>query len=175
MTRRAPHPEPWVHSSIEIRGSAVEGRGLFASEPIEAEQRVVRFGGQLVSYEDLVRLLAEAGRSGRYLDTLQVGAETHLVLPDGSAAHFGNHSCEPNVWLDGPFDLVTRRDVSPDEEVTVDYATFSTLPDFAMVCECATSSCRGRVTGNDWKLGSLQDRYESHWTPAALELIEFHR
>jgi len=175
MAKQEPDSEPWVHPVIEIRESAAQGRGLFASGPIQAGQRVVRFGGHLVTHEQLVRLLTEAGQSGRYIDTLQVGINTHLVLPEGTTAHYGNHCCDPNVWLDGPFDLVSRRDIAPDEEVTVDYATFSILPGFVMACKCATSSCRSRITGNDWQLESLQNRYGNHWTPAALELIKSHR
>lgn len=79
------------------------------------------------------------------------------------------------MWLAGSFELVARREIRPDEEITVDYATFSTLPDFMMGCHCATSSRRRRVGGNDWPLSELQDRYGEHWAPVARGLISSQR
>lgn len=166
-----PDAEPWVHPVLEVRLSAIAERGLFARDPLAVGERVIRFGGRIVTDGQLVDLFAKADHAGRYVDTLHVDIDSHLVLPDASIAHFGNHSCDPNVWLEGPFNLVARRKIHRDEEVTVDYATFSTLPDFAMMCHCAASSCRARVTGNDWQLPELQHRYGDHWSPAAMRLI----
>ena len=52
-----------------------------------------------------------------------------------------NHSCEPSAWLSG-LDLVARRELSPGEEITVDYATFCNelMPSFD--CECGALACR---------------------------------
>lgn len=164
----------WTRSS-RCANRQVAGQGLFAREPLSAGDRVIRFGGRIVTGEQLEEVFAEADRTGRYVDTLHVETDGHLVLPDDSIAHFGNHSCDPNVWLDGTFDLVARRKIRPGEEITVDYATFSTLPGFVMACRCQTSACRGRVTGNDWQLLELQDRYGEHWTPVVVSLISAHR
>lgn len=170
-----PDTEPWVHPVLEVRESAVAERGLFASESLSAGDQVIRLGDRIITDEQLVEVFAEASRTGRYVDTLHIDTDRHLVLPKGSTAHFGNHSCDPKVWLNGPFDLVARREIPSDEEITVDYATFSTLPDFTMTCQCSTSSCRGQVTGNDWRPPELQHRYGEHWAPVAIGLISSRR
>lgn len=170
-----PKAEPWVHSTLEVRPSRIAEHGLFASDSLSAGDRVIRFGGRIVTDNELEEAFAEADRTGAYVDTLHVHTDRHLVLPASSTAHFGNHSCDPNVWLDGPFDLVARRNIASGEEVTVDYATFSTMPSFAMTCHCGTASCRGRVTGNDWQLPELQARYSERWAPVALSLIASRR
>ena len=170
-----PKAEPWVHPTLEVRPSQIAEHGLFANDSLSAGDKVIRLGGRIVTDVELEEVFAEADRTGRYVDTLHVDTDRHLVLPANSTAHFGNHSCDPNVWLDGPFDLVARRDIASGEEVTVDYATFSTMPSFAMTCQCATTSCRGRVTGNDWQLPELQDRYGERWAPVALSLIASRR
>ena len=175
VTLYRPDAEVWVHPALEVRASGIAEHGLFASEPIAAGNGVIRFGGRIVTDAQLEEAFAEAHRTGQYVDTLHVDTNRHLILPEGSIAHFGNHSCEPTVWLDGPFVLAARRDIQSDEEITVDYATFSTLPNFTMPCHCAAASCRGRVTGNDWQLRELQNRYGQHWTPAALRLISSQR
>ncbi|WP_040492203.1 SET domain-containing protein [Ilumatobacter nonamiensis] len=175
MTLHVPDAEPWVHPSLEVRESAIAGHGLFAGELLSAGDLVIRFGGRIVSDVELAEAFADADRSGRYVDTFHLETDRHLVLPQGSTAHFGNHSCDPNVWLAGPFELIARREIRPDEEITVDYATFSILPDFMMTCHCASSSCRRRVSGNDWQLSELQDRYGEHWAPVAWGLISSQR
>jgi D-alanine-D-alanine ligase len=60
-----------------------------------------------------------------------------------------NHSCEPSAWLDG-MNLVARRDLSPGEEITMDYATLynETMPAFD--CACGSDACRGVIRGTDY-------------------------
>jgi hypothetical protein len=63
--------------------------------------------------------------------------------------------------------LVARRDIEAGEEVTSDYAT-STGIDYALTCNCGAAICRGTITGDDWRLPELQQRYGEHWVPALL-------
>src|SRR5438045_2910448 len=51
------------------------------------------------------------------------------------------------------------------EELTLDYALFSVAPEWRMECHCGSSLCRGVVTGNDWRLLELQERYAGHFSP----------
>jgi hypothetical protein len=43
-------------------------------------------------------------------------------------------------------------------------------PGFTMDCACGapTSLCRGTVTGDDWRLPELRERYGAHWVPVLL-------
>ena len=45
----APPETCWLHPGVEVRESPIEGRGLFATEPIKAGSVVARLGGRLVS------------------------------------------------------------------------------------------------------------------------------
>jgi hypothetical protein len=71
---------------------------------------------------------------------------------------FLNHSCEPNVGVQGQIVFVAMRDVGAGEELTLDYATIDhdTPP---MVCRCGAAACRGVVTGRDWQRPELQRKY----------------
>ena len=171
MEHRSPAPQVWTHPNLEIRDSSVAGRGLFARHEIKVGEAVIQLGGRLVTTNELAKLFAVAETTSRYVDTIQIEADSHLVLPEGSTAHFGNHSCDPNLWYDGEFILIARRHIARNEEATVDYATFSAVSGFSMECQCLASSCRQQVTGDDWRLHHLQERYGDHWTPAALALI----
>jgi hypothetical protein len=80
-----------------------------------------------------------------------------------------NHSCDPNTWFAGP-DLVTRRAIAPDEELTYDYATGAT--ELTLYCHCETYRCRQVVEGTDWQIPQLQQRYAGHFAPEVQKLID---
>lgn len=155
--------------------SSIEGRGLLATEAVPAGTIVIRLSGRLVLTAELRALIEAAdARAAPYVDTITVDDGTHLVLPPGTSAHFGNHSCDPTLWHVGPYELSTRRDLAVGDEATVDYATQSGAAGFVMACHCGTAVCRGRVTSEDWRIPVLQKRYGSHWVPALQVRIARH-
>ena len=68
-------------------------------------------------------------------------------------------------------ELAARRDIAADEEVTNDYATSTSDPHFSMGCSCGSPLCRDTMTGNDWRLPELRQRYGDHWVPALITRI----
>jgi hypothetical protein len=74
----------------------------------------------------------------------------------------------PNLWWDGPYDLIARRAIRAGEELTNEYATSTAVDGFTMTCECRTSVCRGLVCGDDWMRSDLQARYDGHCVPLLL-------
>jgi SET domain-containing protein len=158
----------WVHPCVVVRDSVIEGRGLFATKELGADAIILVLGGRLVTTDELTRLIEDtnADPSHHYVDTLTIDENAHLVLPPGSLVHFGNHSCDPNLWHVGPYAIATRRVIQMGEELTVDYGTQSGAAEFSMACGCGADFCRGFVSSNDWRLPALQERYQSHWVPA---------
>jgi len=152
----------WVHPDVAVGASPIHGRGLFAARPVAAGTTVMRLGGRLVSTADLGRLLA----GPEFVDTITVAEDRHLVLPPGTTAHWGNHSCAPTLWHDGPYALTARRDVAAGGELTLDYGTHTGDPAVRMPCACGAPTCRHEVTGDDWRRPDLWARYGSHWSPA---------
>jgi hypothetical protein len=162
----------WLHPHIQVLPSAIHGRGLFAAQPLVAGAVVATLAGRLVSGKELHQLLADVNASQRYLDTICVDDNVHLVLPPGQPIHYGNHSCDPNLWHVGACTLATRRDVGAGEELTVDYATQTTAADFQMPCRCRAPTCRHIITGNDWQIPPWRARYQGHVVPAVAKRIE---
>jgi hypothetical protein len=79
------------------------------------------------------------------------------------AGYYMNHSCEPTTVAFGKM-YVAFKDIEEGEEITYDYATSETHFDRVAMCHCGSKRCRGKVTGEDWKLGELQQRYPpSSW------------
>lgn len=137
--------------------SGISGRGLFAIGPISAGEVVAVKGGHIV---DSATLLALPERL--QMTEIQIAEGLHLVaLTDEEyepVMLFINHSCEPNVGFAGNVVLATMRDVAADEELATDYALFD-VPANSMVCSCGTPSCRGTITGDDWRDPLLRGRY----------------
>lgn len=83
-----------------------------------------------------------------------------------------NHSCDPNLGWTSARTLVARRDIAPGDELTIDYATCISDPDFVLYCHCETYRCRQLVEGGDWRIPQLQLRYAGHWAPDVQRLID---
>ncbi|MGA1442302.1 MAG: SET domain-containing protein-lysine N-methyltransferase, partial [Ilumatobacteraceae bacterium] len=84
---------------------------------------------------------------------------------------FINHSCEPNCGFTDDSTLVAMRDIAAGESVTFDYAMSDTNSFIAFECRCETSLCRGRMSGSDWRLPQLQQRYAGWFAPHVARLI----
>jgi hypothetical protein len=167
-----PPDDVWALGHLRVGASSIAGDGLFAGADIAAGTLVFRLGGSLVSTVELDALIADATGEGRYVDTITVFDDAHLVVPEGAIVHFANHSCDPNLWHDGPYEVRARRDVPAGAELTIDYGTNSGAPGFTMTCTCNAQSCRGLVTSDDWRREDLRHRYGSHWVPALARRIE---
>ncbi|MFO7564871.1 MAG: SET domain-containing protein-lysine N-methyltransferase [Enhygromyxa sp.] len=135
------------------------GFGLYAVEPIEAGELLVRRGGAV---------LGRSGRAGLPLSlraiTLQIADDRFLVPIHPCAGDRVNHSCDPNAGMSGPFSLVAMRVILPGEEMCYDYA-MSEGSDFEVECRCGAPSCRGRVSGRDWRRPALWRRYAGYFSP----------
>lgn len=66
---------------------------------------------------------------------------------------------------------IALRDIEAGEELTYDYATTdSRHANFA--CFCGSPNCRKVITGNDWMLLELQERYRGYFQKNIQEKID---
>ncbi len=160
----------WRSPKVELRRSRFGGRAAFAAEPIERDERVAVKVGHVVGFDEAQRLTAEIGDY-----SLQIDDE--LFLSPRSADEYEtmvvhmNHSCEANVGFAGNVVYVAMRDIAAGEELCHDYALARTKP-YRLDCDCGTPSCRGQVTGADWRLAEVQDRYRGYFMPHVQALID---
>jgi SET domain-containing protein len=71
---------------------------------------------------------------------------------------FSNHSCEPNIGVQGQIVFVALRQILPGEELTHDWATTDD-DEYTLECRCGAPTCRRILTGKDWKRQDLQRKY----------------
>jgi SET domain-containing protein len=139
---------------------------MFAAAPIAAGEIVAVAGGVVMTEEEFQAYRATVTR----WNATQIGEALHLVdliqAPDASSGSI-NHSCDSNLWLKDEVTLVARRDIVAGEELTLDYAltTIESSWTLDQPCHCGSSLCRQAVTGNDWLLPDVRERYASHFAP----------
>ncbi len=144
------------------------GHGLIARASIPAGERLLVWGGAIVDHDQLTSLPELLQRR-----SVQVDEGLYLVTPvDDEPADFINHSCDPNAGLQGQLTVVAMRDITPGEEVCFDYAMTDASPYDQFECSCDTPHCRGQVTGNDWMLPQLQERYRGYFSTYVQKRIE---
>ncbi|HET8532609.1 MAG TPA: SET domain-containing protein-lysine N-methyltransferase [Methylomirabilota bacterium] len=141
----------------EVRVSPIHGQGLFARIAIAAGEIVAAKGGHVLTGSEWAALEPALGPA-----EIQIG-EDLFIAPvredhrDGSML-YTNHSCDPNLAIQGQIVLVAMRDIAAGEELTIDWATTDD-GDHELACRCGSPRCRGVVTGKDWMRPELQERY----------------
>lgn len=144
---------------IEIKPSRIlDGEvGLFAARNLRRGSVVVdasHFSDlRLVSWKSFNKL--DRITQKKIMDYCPGSVKGFLAPPDMnyiSIAWHMNHSCNPNVGFNASDDFILIRDVKKGEELRWDYGYDETNPAFKMKCTCGEKECRGKVTGNDWRL-----------------------
>lgn len=111
----------WRSPKTAVRASAIQGRGLFATEEIRAGEMVAIKGGFIFGREDLANVAARLGPAEiQVADGFFIGPVLEDEREGGMI--FSNHSCDPNVGVAGQIVFVALRDVPPGEELTHDWA-----------------------------------------------------
>jgi SET domain-containing protein len=154
----------WLDPRIAVRVSSLGGSGSFATAPIAAGEVVIRWGGLVLRADELDKIALKP-------DSIIPIAEGLFMATPAEATdvsdYYLNHSCDPALWMVDAASFAARRDIAPGSELTADYAFWQDddgfVPDWN--CGCGAALCRGKVTGADWRLRALQERYRGHFSP----------
>ncbi|MBL7175952.1 MAG: SET domain-containing protein-lysine N-methyltransferase [Desulfobacteraceae bacterium] len=142
----------------QVRESPIHGKGLFAKQAIAAGEIVAVKGGYILTKQEWTTLERQLGSA-----EVQISEEL-FIAPTGEeqvegCMVYSNHSCDPNIAIQGQIVFVAMRDIAPGEELTHDWATTDDL-DYVMECNCGSPNCRHIVTGKDWMKKELQEKYK---------------
>jgi SET domain-containing protein len=122
---------------ITRRKSSVQGYGVFATQEIARNAKVIDYAGELIRNGK-----ACEAREERYMkqDCVWVFRVNRAWSRDanvgGNVARFINHSCAPNCWIDVVGKTIwirAARRIYPGEELTYDYAIDGEL---TIPCRC---------------------------------------
>ena len=159
----------YISPKATVRESPIQGRGLFAVEPIAQGEIVCVKGGHIFDRDVLDRVAKMLGPAEiQIADNLFIGPLEESER-EGSMI-FSNHSCEPNIGVQGQIVFVALRDIKLGEELTHDWATTDD-DDYEMECNCGAQSCRRTISGQDWRRKELQEKYDGHMSWYLMEKI----
>jgi hypothetical protein len=153
----------WFNPKTDKRVSPIQGRGLFAREAISAGEIVAVKGGSIMDAAAFARIRDAVSPA-------EIQIEDGLYIAPSSAEEVEanilclNHSCHPNVGVRGQITFVAMRDIPAGAELTIDYAMIDGDPAERMECFCGAPECRKIITGNDWRLRELQQRYAGYFS-----------
>ena len=151
----------WLSPSAEARPVGDNGWGIFARETIPAGTTVAAFGGWSLRGRTLATL--HDGPA----EPLHPGRRRPLPRADESPspATCSTTRASRRAGSSARSLLVALRDIEVGEELTFDYATCDGTDYDEFVCACGEPTCRGTVTGRDWLLPELQERYAGWFSP----------
>jgi SET domain-containing protein len=138
---------------ISVRRSGVHGRGVFALVDIAADEPIIEYRGEVISWDEAV---ARFERAGAEAHTFLFDLGDSLVIDGGrggNSARWINHGCEPNcesVDVDGRIFVRSLRPIAAGDELFIDYALIAEAGLSAAererhACRCGAETCRGTM------------------------------
>ena len=148
----------YVSPKAAVQNSPIHGRGLFATGEFQPGEIVCVKGGYVFTRAILREIAPTLGPSEIQIgDDLFIGPRRSEEREGGMI--FSNHSCDPNIGVQGQIVFVALRKIATGEELTHDWATTDD-DDYSITCRCGASTCRGVITGKDWQSADLQRKYQ---------------
>jgi SET domain-containing protein len=150
-----------LNSKCEARNHPAGGCGVFALEKIFKDELVSLWGGKIIRKDELDPSMPRFTQR-----VIQIDEDLYLLTAEEKEPNdCFNHSCDPNLGFFGQIGLVAMRDIEAGEELMFDYAMSDGGPYDEFECCCGSSTCRKKITGNDWKLPGLWKKYHGYFSP----------
>ena len=129
---------------IQKRRSGIHGWGVFATEPIPKNKRIIEYTGEKINNRESLK------REIKYLKQGHIWCFklNRLYVRDGAVggnvSRFVNHACKPNCYTEVVGQTIwvrAARNIKAGEELTYDYSTDGekTIP-----CRCRPG-CKTRL------------------------------
>jgi uncharacterized protein len=129
---------------IERRRSKLHGWGVFATERIPKNKRIIHYAGEKITHKESVKREAEYLKNGRIWCFL---LNSRWVIDGnygGNLSRFVNHSCTPNCYariVDDVIWICASKTIEPGTELTYNYQTDG---EKSIDCNCRPG-CRTRL------------------------------
>jgi uncharacterized protein len=143
--------------SCEVRGSAIHGRGVYATQFIPKGTAIIEYIGELIDKKESERRgnaqharSLKTGDAAVYIFILSKSYDIDGNVP-WNTARLINHSCNPNceAWIVGRKIFVhALHDIQSGEELTFDYGfdvdCYEDHP-----CRCGAGNCKGYIVSRE--------------------------
>lgn len=141
-------------TALIVRDSPVHGRGVFAGRDLAADEELIHYGGEIISWDDAQERWAAGDQDDDHTFFFDLG-DGRVIDGDqnGNEARWINHGCAPNCETtdeDGRIVIRTLRKIKRGEELFIDYqltvegrVTKKLRKQYA--CRCGAKTCRGTM------------------------------
>lgn len=161
----------YINRKLHLGHSHIAGTGYFATERIKKDEKLVVQSGRCVHVGNID---TETMKPYWYYG-FQIERDIYYypLYMDGQLYLDGifriNHSCAPNAGFFGQITLVAMCDIEVGGEITYDYAMTDIETELESswspeTCRCGSRWCREKITGADWKMPELQERYAGYFS-----------
>jgi hypothetical protein len=150
----------YISPEAAVQASPIHGQGLFAVAPI-AQGEIVCIKGGYIFHRQTLQAMPDWYRAAEMQVTEDLFIGPRYEDERQGSMIFSNHSCEPNIGVQGQVVFVAMRDIAAGEELTHDWATTDD-DDYTMACQCGAAQCRQVITGQDWRRPELQQKYQGY-------------
>ena len=127
---------------VAVKPSRIDGRGVFASDPLPARRKIGELTGTLITLQEARRRAKHKRRIAivEFEDGIAIDATTDKCF------RYVNHSCEPNTYLrriGHRVEFYTLRKIAPGEELTCNYG--ESHHEGRLPCRCGSVRCRRKL------------------------------
>lgn len=131
-----------MSEKLEIRKSAIYGKGCFARVPFGKRKKIAAYMGELIQGKRRVAARLRLQRAVKIIWLADDLAVDGAVGGDQTA--YINHSCEPNAYMraapGNKIIFFALRDIKAGEEITMDYRDL----EHPEICRCGARNCRSK-------------------------------
>lgn len=127
-----------IEDNIYAKDTDKYGKSLFAKRDFKKDELVFVAFGALVKEATL------------YTIPISENLKIDPTRPQENLSQYICHSCEPNLGIKERTFFVAMKDISKDEEITIDYAMIgyeygNEITEEEKVCKCGSLICRGKM------------------------------
>jgi SET domain-containing protein len=140
---------------IEVRDSAIQGRGVYASRRIRKNTWIIQYTGKLITNEEADRLYDDESMERHHTFLFVLDEKWSIdASQGGNEARYINHSCTPNceavMTTDNEIWIQALRGIEKGEELSYDYGydvKAESLEEARRIypCRCGAPECRGTI------------------------------
>ena len=154
--------QSYLSQKTQVRESKTQGKGLFAIKSIKKDEIIGIKSGRIFDEATRKKIFHEIGDSFfQIADNFFIGPLKKEEVSI-SMMHI-NHSCNPNIGVQGDIVFIAMREIKAGEELTLDYAMCDDWK-YKMECNCKSKDCRKIITGKDWEIKKLQKKYRGYFS-----------
>ena len=142
----------------QIKSSKIHGKGIFASQDISKNTKIIEYVGNRISKEEGNQIAQKqyekskkTGSGSVYV--FELGTHDIDGMVSWNPAKYINYSCNPNCKykiINNRIWIVSLKDIKKGEELSYDYG--HDLQDYKLHrCKCKSKNCIGYIIGKRYR------------------------